>query len=247
MMRSRLLIFLLCTGACSSRVSSVPSVASPPLRSLNSGLATSISVEPVRIEQGFKVWRQGAQVSIQDGLLIRLDGLSVGPSAFIPRAGTSPMFVLGDTIGVPLSKPLEHNKAILLMHSPPAGTEVPLWLTNSDELPHLLQGGALMAAQKAALSATSHDGLNVQTPPASAPRTVYPSLDALRLVALNMKMPPEICALAEKECGVVPKTPFGMIDCGSCGAGERCTPENTCCTVDPHASDGRTCGALSDR
>ncbi len=243
MMRSLLLFLLLFAGACSNSASTIPAPAQP-LRSLNSGLGTLVSVEPVRVEEGFEVWRQGTRITVQDGLLIRLDGLN--GSDFIAQAGTPPMFVLGDTIGVTLAQPLEDGKALLLMHSPPADTEVPLWVTSSDMLPHRLQGTTLVAAQQAALAATASDGLNIQTPPASVPRTVYSSLPALRLAVLNMKMPREVCALVGKECGVVPRTQFGMIDCGACEAGKLCTSANQCCTPSTCTAQGRSCGAASD-
>lgn len=227
-----LLLFLLFEVACSNSASKVLAPAQP-LRSLNSGLGTLISVEPVRVEEGFEVWRQGTRLTVQDGLLIRLDGSS--GSDFIPRAGSPPMFVLEDTVGVTVAQPLEDGKAVLLMHSPSADTEVPLWLTSSDVLPHRLQGSSLVAARREALSATASNGLNIHTPPASAPRTVYASLPALRLAVLNMKMPREICARAGKQCGVVPRTQFGMIDCGACDARQHCTSANLCCTPETDA------------
>ncbi|WP_426755440.1 hypothetical protein [Myxococcus sp. Y35] len=243
MVRSLLLFLLLLAGACSNSASTVPATAHP-LRSLNSGLGTLISVEPVRIEEGFQVWRQGTQLTVQDGLLIRLDGLN--GSDFLAQAGNPPMFVLGDTIGVTLAQPLVDGKAILLMHSPPADTEAPLWMTNSDVLPHRLQGTALVSAQQSALAATATSGLNIQTPPASVPRTVYPSLPALRLTVLNLMMPREVCALVSKECGVAPRTQFGMIDCGACETGKVCTSENQCCTPSTCEAQGRSCGTTSD-
>ncbi len=210
MMRSVLLCLVL-AAAC----------ARPPspesLRARNPGFATLISVEPVRISEGFEVWRNGERLAVQDGLLIRLDG--VDASAFLPRAASSSMFVLGDTIGVALETPLVDGKAFLLMAAPPPETEVPLWLTNGDVLPTRLTLPSSPERQRAELVARGHDWLDIRVPPADAPRATYATRNHLLLAKTNRRLSPELCALVELKCGVSLKTQLGVADCGPCASG----------------------------
>jgi len=220
MMRSVLLCLLL-AAACSR-----PPSAGSPLRSPEPGPAALVSVEPVRITEGFDVWRNGKQVTIQDGLLIRLDG--VDGNAFVPRATSSSVFVLGDTIGDVLDMPLFEGKALLLVAAPPPETEVPLWLSYQDVLPTRLTMPSEPERQRAELVARGHGWLDIRTPPADAPRATYATRNHLLLAVTNRRFSPELCAMVDLECGVSFKTQFGVADCGPCPAGKVCTANNRC-------------------
>lgn len=195
-MRPLFLSCLLLVVACSDRAP-VP-VAAParpsPVGSLNSGLGTVVSVEPVRITEGFGIWREGVEVIDHDGLLIRVDGFD--GLSFLPRAMTGPLFVLGGNVGLMLISPLHNNgQVVLLMDSPPSGTEVALWMTNAGESPTRLKGQRLEAAQARALSVNGHAGINIRTPPANAPRATYPTLRALMENLYPLRFSPDGGAL----------------------------------------------------
>ncbi|QRK08589.1 hypothetical protein JQX13_53365 [Archangium violaceum] len=245
MMRSLLMfLMLVLTVSCTDRTSNARAPAPAPVRSQNSGLGTVASIEPIHINLGFTVWRNGVEVTVQDGLLIHLDGLS--PGRFIPGAMTPPLFVLGDTVGQMLITPFEQGQAVLLMDSPPPDTEVALWMTMPGETPDQLVGAGLKARQEEALSATAHSGINIRTPPASTPRTVFPTQAELWDRLVTRRVSADICTRVGKECGLVPKTTLGRIDCGPCPAGQLCKTDNMCCTPSSCAAQGRTCGPASD-
>ncbi len=225
MMRALFLSFVLVVGCTPGAPSVSASVQAP--RSLNSGLGTVVSVRPVHVAQGFRVWRDGSTLTVHDGLLIRLDGVSSGN--FIDRAVTSPLFVLDDTIGMVVSRHLGPAPTFLLMHSPTSGTHASLWMTLPGVLPRSLSGGALVANRNEALSATSNRGLDLPIPSPRASRTTYATLDELRKETTFAIASQEVCAQANKDCGLVFSSPFGMLDCGGCGAGRVCNDENRCC------------------
>ncbi|RKG54561.1 hypothetical protein D7X30_29020 [Corallococcus sp. AB011P] len=203
-----------------------------------------VSVEPVHIQEGFTVWRDGAEVTLQDGLLIRVDGLS--RSQFMPRAITAPLFVLGNTVGQTLLTPFDQGQAVLLTDSPPPDTEVALWMTNPGETPDVLVGAGLRARQSKALGATAHSGINIRTPPASAPRTNYAAHVDLMDQLVTPRVSPDICSRVGKQCGVIPETTHGRLDCGSCPTGQLCKTDNMCCTPSTCATQGRACGPAVD-
>lgn len=219
--------------------------AAPEVHALNSGLGTLVSVKPVRVTQGFTVIRNGEELSVQDGLLIRLKDVS--QHDFLPRAITPPMFVLGDTIGTMLIPPMGGREAVLLMDASRPGTRVPLWVTEPGASPATLKGDVLRSAQSVALSATASDGLDIDIPPESTPRATYRSLDDLRVYELKYKVSKETCAKMGKECGVVEGLNIGSVDCGPCPKkGQLCGRDNVCCPANLCQTLGRTCGPPSE-
>ncbi len=170
MMRSLLLSSLLLVAGCTHTSPWSSTQGQKPL-ALDSGLGTRVSVRPVHVEEGFKVWRGGERLTLHDGLLIHLEGLDAG--YFMPRAISSPMFVLDDTVGLLLVNPLlSHGQIILLAHSPDSGAQAVLWMTHAGVLPQKLVG--------ARLAANAHRGQNIAVPSAATPRETYPTLEALR-------------------------------------------------------------------
>ncbi|MCY1032200.1 hypothetical protein OV207_12085 [Corallococcus sp. BB11-1] len=242
MMRIRLFSLLLLglTWACSSQ----PPTPAAPVRSENSGLGTVVSVERVHITQGFTVWRDGEELTAHEGLLIRLDGVNGGN--FIPRAITPPLFVLDRSVGMTLLTPTWGRQAVLLMPSPPPDTEAGLWMTLPGASEQHLKGAELESARDRALSANAHGGANVRTPPADAPTTPYPTQEALMDTLMTIKASPEICKGIGKECGYIPQTFLGRMDCGACPAAKVCNLQNQCCTPTTCEALGLTCGYAAD-
>lgn len=239
------LLLLGLAWACSDRVpASRPPVPPAPVRSQNSGLGTVASVEPLHIEQGFTVWRDGVEVTVQDGLLIHLDGLN--PVMFIPRAMTPPLFVLGNTVGQMLLSPFDQGQAVLLMDSPPPDTEIALWMTDPAEIPEHLVGSRLKARQEEALAPGAHSGINIRTPPASTPRTQYRDRAGLEDRLVSPRVSAEICARVGVQCGFLPRTTHGRLDCGPCPTGQTCTPDHQCCTPTTCEALGLSCGYADD-
>jgi|GEM_PF-4085189 len=195
--------------------------------------------------EGFRVWRDGVEVTIKDGLLIRVDGLS--PMTFLPRALTPPLLVLGDSMGEMLLSPLgNEGQVVLLMDSPPPDTEVALWMTSEGVSPMDLKGADLKSEQARALAADAHSGINIRTPPANEPRATYQTEQDLMETLTSIRFSPEVCASVGKECGIVPRTVFGRMDCGNCRFGQVCTANNLCCKPKTCASQGLKCGPSTD-
>jgi hypothetical protein len=184
-MRSLLLLTLL--AACTERKSPPPTTPQP-IRSQNAGLGTVLSVEPVYINKGFQVWRDGQTLTVNDGLVIRLSGID--GAKFIPRALTPPMFVLGDTVGQALISPLQGPQTVLLMAAPPPDTEVPLWMTTPGQTRLSLRGATLQAARSRALAASASNGINIRTPPEGTPQTHHTSVDELAAAVLERQAAP---------------------------------------------------------
>ena len=240
------LLLLGLAWACSDRVP-VPRPSAPPapVRSQNSGLGPVASVEPVHIEEGFTVWRHGVEVTVQDGLLIHLDG--VHPDLFMPRGIGPPLFVLGDTVGQTLISPsFDRGQAVLLMDSPPPDTEIALWMTRVGAIRQLVAGPELKVQQSWALAADAHAGINIRTPPASAPRARYPTLIELGDRLVPPRRAPGICAERRIQCGFLPGNIIGRLDCGPCPTGQACTPDHQCCTPTTCEALGLTCGYADD-
>lgn len=233
------LLCLLLAAACERP----PSAES--LRARNPGLATLVSVEPVRITEGFDVWRNGRKRTVQDGLLIRLEGMK-DAADFIPRAMAAPQFVLGDTSGSAPEGPSFGGKALLLMAAPPPETEVPLWLQYPDMPGEEKPMPSSPEWQRAELVARRKGWLDIRTPPANAPRATYATVDHLLLAKTNRRFSPELCADVEMECGVSMNTRFGVMDCGPCRTGQVCTAGNRCCTPTTCQARGQACGTLED-
>jgi hypothetical protein len=229
------------SSSCSDRAKA-PASPRGTLRSQNSGLGTVESVEPVRVSEGFKLWRNGQEVTFHDGLLIRLR--DVNPLDFYPQNITPPLFVLGDAVADELASPFSSKETILLTWAPPPDTDVPLWLTPKGTLPDLLVGPTLTQLQTQAIAATATSGLTIHTPPASTPQTVYNTLDDVLYAVTPLRASPEVCALVGKGCGLVPQSRFGPIDCGPCLTGQVCTSENQCCWPTTCYERAFTCGTL---
>jgi hypothetical protein len=246
MNRICLLILLGLTLSCSDRSPAASRAPRAPVlvRSQNAGLGTVTSVEPVHIAGGFPVWRNGQEVIVNDGLLIRVDVAKPGP--FFPRALTPPLFVLGDSVGLTLHSPYPSGDAILLMDAPPPDSDVALWTTEPGVDAQTLGGTVLGLQQQRALSSTASAGINIRTPPANAPKTPHPTFAALTDSLIDLRVSPEICEETGKECGLVSGTPIGRIDCGSCPTGQLCKTDNLCCTPSTCTGQGRACGPALD-
>ncbi|RKH56890.1 hypothetical protein [Corallococcus llansteffanensis] len=202
------------------------------------------SIKPIHVAGGFTVWRNGQEVTVQDGLIIRVDGLS--RSKFIPGGISPPLFVLGDTVGQTLLTPYDNGQAVILVDSPPADTDIALWMTLPGETPEQLAGPGLKAQQSRALSAGAQSGINIRTPPASTPRTQYPTQLQLEDALVTPRVSPEICSGMGKQCGFLPQTTHGRLDCGPCPTDQICKTDNQCCTPSTCSTQGRTCGQASD-
>lgn len=245
MNRMWLLLLVGLTVSCSDRAPAARAPEAPArVRSQNSGLGTVTSVEAVHIAEGFTVWRNGQEAIAQDGLLIRVDVANQG--LFFPRALTPPLFVLGDSVGLMLLTPFETGKAVLLMDAPPPDVDVALWMTEPGVDARSLGGPGLRVQQKSALSLGASSGVNIHTPPANAPRTPYPTHQALMDTLISLRVASGICDDVGKQCGVVPETTIGRIDCGECPAGQLCKTDNMCCTPSTCATQSRICGPASD-
>lgn len=216
-------------------------------RAQNSRLGTVASVERVHITRGFIVLRGDTQeeVTIHEGLLIRLQGLS--PTEFMPRAMPPPSLVLGDSYVEMIVDPFAFRPTtVILTEAPPPGTEVGLWMTSLLEgpTPH---GAEFKKAQTRELGPKGR-GVNIRTPSADAPVSSYLSLEVLQEEvggrrSMNGVHAPELCAHINVACGFT-QTTFGRIDCGVCPQGQTCTADNTCCTPGTCASLGRSCGTV---
>ncbi|MBE4748902.1 hypothetical protein G4177_12095 [Corallococcus sp. ZKHCc1 1396] len=244
MMRIRLFSLLLLglTWACSRQ----PPTPAAPVRSENSGFGTVVSVERVHITQGFTVWREGVEITAHEGLLIGLDG--PGGQHFFIRSMTPPLFLLGDSVGQRLrSSGFGGTRtAMLLMAPQPPDTEVALYRTFEGAVPERLKGQELKSLQDRMLSANAHGGVNVRTPPADAPVTPYPTQEALMDTLMTIKASPEICKGIGKECGYIPQTFLGRMDCGACPDAKVCNLQNQCCTPTTCEALGLTCGYAAD-
>ncbi|WP_147470001.1 hypothetical protein [Corallococcus sp. AB049A] len=205
------------------------------------------SVERVHITRGFTVLRGDTQeeVTVHDGLLIKLQGLSW--TEFMPRAMPPPSLVLGDSYVNMIVDPFAFRPAtVILTEAPPPDTEVGLWMTLPWEVAP--QPGADFKKAQARELGPKGRGVNIRTPSADAPVSSYLSLEVLQEKvggrrSMNGVHAPELCASIHVACGFT-ETIHGRIDCGGCPQGQTCTQDNTCCTPATCASLGRSCGSV---
>lgn len=160
-MRRLVLLAVACSACAGARA----------VRTEDPQLGTVLSVTTVRVEEGFRTWKQGEWRTFKDGLLIRISGYPV--AADYSTAVPAPMLVLGDTLIVRLPG------GGLLAASPPPDTVVPLWWTPRGEIARELKGEHLARLRARATSPEYGEGLDVRTPPASTPRKSYQSLEQL--------------------------------------------------------------------
>ncbi|WP_434383767.1 hypothetical protein [Melittangium boletus] len=174
MMRA-LLSCLVLVAACTS-----PPPAPRPLKPRPEKL---VSVRPVRVESGFEVWREGERVTLHDGLLIQLEGVS--PTLFMPRAQTEPCFVLDTTAVERVAGPLPDRRVALLAPSPAPGTSAPLWLSYPGFDTERLRGPLPPVRKDGSVPAPYDSGWTILAPPAGTPRATYASVEALRREVLS--------------------------------------------------------------
>ncbi|MBM7113509.1 hypothetical protein [Archangium primigenium] len=176
MMRSLLSCWVLVAG-CTS-----PPPAPRPLRPRPEKL---LSVRPVRVEAGFEVWREGERLSLQDGLLIQLEGFST--AKFMPRAALStPSFVLDTTAVEMVARPMfAGGRVTLLAPLPAPGTSAPLWLSYPGFDPERFRGPLPTVRKEGSIPAPYDSGWTILAPPAGTPRATYPSVEALRREVLS--------------------------------------------------------------
>ncbi len=150
-----------------------------------------VSVRPVRVEAGFQVWREGEQLTLQDGLLIQLEGFST--ARFMPRAAlTEPSFVLDTTAVEMVARPMfAGGRVVLLAPSPAPGTSAPLWLSYPGFDVERFRGPLPPVRKDGSVPAPYDSGWTITAPPAGTPRATYPTVEALQREILSASPLPE--------------------------------------------------------
>jgi hypothetical protein len=238
--QSILMMLLLLVAACAERPD-LRKTKITTMRSRNSGLGSLVEVQRIQVLEGVTFWENGTQVATQEALLIRV---TVDPGRFAPRVVGTPRFVLGDSVCILLTDPLQGEDAVMVAAPQPPGSSVALWLSQPGVLPRMIAGDTLAAQMGSALAPTATSGLNITIPSEDAGVTTYPNLERLAVV-MRPPASAERCAELNAQCGFVADKQGETVNCGACVAGGACMQDNQCCIPRTCEAKG-VCGVIPD-